>query len=254
MAFRDGRAPRAILRFCVATTMVSILFWVLGSLVPVEVLVPGLPVSAGMFIAPAIGAWCATGSWSRSVDRQRPTRPEALLQWLLWLPLMPAVLVTSFVAMRFFGMPFPAQPNISVDSVVVLSLVFLITSACEEAGWTRFLTAVLTSRWSLLATGVVVGGMWAALHVIPYLQAGRSGSWVAWQCAFTLAFRLIIVAAVELSGGSWSVAVALHAAYDVAWASFPVGGSHYDPAFVTPIAVGVALWLLHHAGRAALAT
>jgi hypothetical protein len=254
MAPGNERPPNATLRFCAVTTAVSAMFWVLGSLADTELLVPGLPLSAGMFIAPTIGAWSAGAPPRRSDDRPPLTGFQAVWLWVACVALMPAVLVTSFLTMRIFGLTVPSQMSVSFDALAILTLVFLLTSACEEAGWTRFLTATLTARWSLLTTGLAVGAMWAALHVIPYVQAGRSWSWVAWQCAFTVAFRLIIVSAVAVLDGSWLAAVALHAAYDVTWALFPVDGSHYDPRFVAPVALGVAICVLPRAQRRTQAT
>lgn len=254
MASRNERAHRATLRFCAVTTAVSAVFWVVGSQVKAELLVPGLPLSAGMFIAPAIGAWCAGAPLRRSDDRPSRTRWQAVWPWVAWIGLMPAVLATSFLTMRTFGLTVPSRMSISLDALAILTLVFLLTSACEEAGWTRFLTATLTAHWSLPTTGLAVGAIWATLHVIPYVQAGRSWSWVGWQCAFTVAFRLIIVSAVADLDGSWFAAVALHAAYDVSWALFPVDGSHYDPRIVTPIALAVALCVLPRAQRRTQAT
>ena len=59
-----------------------------------------------------------------------------------------------------------------------------------------------------------------------------------------MAFRVLIVAAVVVAE-RWTVAVALHASHNVAWALFPVGGSHYEPAYIAPIvavAAGLILW------------
>ena len=60
-----------------------------------------------------------------------------------------------------------------------LCLAFLLAAICEEVGWTRFLTLHLLPKWTVVRTGVVVGALWAGLHVIPYAQADRSWGWIA---------------------------------------------------------------------------
>lgn len=53
--------------------------------------------------------------------------------------------------------------------------------------------------------------------------------------------RVLIVSAVNNTGGSVLSAILLHAGDNVAWQLFPNNGSHYDPAFVVPITTLVAL-------------
>ncbi len=48
---------------------------------------------------------------------------------------------------------------------------------------------------------------------------------------FSIAFRVALVLAFTLTGGSLSVVVVLHPTYNVAWGLYPTQGSHYDPLF-----------------------
>jgi membrane protease YdiL (CAAX protease family) len=242
----SGTAPglrrRPAVVFWVVTVGVSAGFWVAGGVFPQEVLVAGLPVSAGMFLAPGLGAWAAGVSWRAPEDVRGALPPGGLLRRLaVWALVMPVVAAGAFVSLRMVGREVPPHLDTSLGAVVVLVLVFVATSTCEEFGWTRFLTYEALRRHGHAPVGIVIGTAWAALHVIPYLQAGRSWSWVLCQGAFTVAFRVLIVAAVVLTSWRWSVAVVLHASYDVAWALFPVGGSFYDPRAMAVLTALVAL-------------
>lgn len=239
-------APRlsATTRFVAVATVCSAVFWLLGWIVRAELLVAGLPVSAGMFVAPAIAAWLVRSELPAA--QRSPILPHGrtALSLAAWTAVMPALLASSYLAMLLAGQDVPPVTGVSPLAVAGLSLVFLISSACEEVGWTRFLSYRLLDRLPVVRIGISVGAIWAALHLIPYLQAGRSWEWIAWQCAFTIVFRVLIVAAVARPGSGWWTAVALHASYDVGWALFPIGGSHYDPrttAILTAIAAALAV-------------
>jgi len=43
----------------------------------------------------------------------------------------------------------------------------VVTGICEELGWTGFVTARLMQRYSVLATGLIVGTLWGIWHIVP---------------------------------------------------------------------------------------
>ena len=81
--------------------------------------------------------------------------------------------------------------------------------------------------------------MWAVWHVIPNAQAGNDAGWIVWQCMFTIALRVVIVAANVSTQRVVFAAIVVQATADVSWSLFPNFGSHYDPAVT-----GVILMLL----------
>lgn len=253
MRCRTGWASPAETSFLLSTAAISATFWVAGALVAGEWLVAGLPLSAAMFLAPAL-AVLITRSALPTVRlpenvRARPGRSWAT--YAAWSLLLPSLLAGCWGLAAWSGDHLPGLA-ITPGRVVLLCFVFTVSSACEELGWTRFLTRSLLSRMTVTRAGLGIGAIWAGLHIVPYLQAERPWAWVAWQCAFTIAFRVVIVAAVVLTQ-RWGIAVALHASYDVAWALYPAGGSHYDPGLVAPATAVVAVILVFCCSRAARA-
>lgn len=246
-------SSRHVRRFCLVTTAASAPFWVIGATAQAELIVDGLPLSAGMFVAPAIAVWATGAPGGIPVPVRRKGWPS-VVSGGLWASLMPAVLVCSYALTRMAEAHVPVEVGATPASVIALCLVFTISSACEEVGWSRFLTPALMTRASILPVGIGIGIMWAALHVVPYLQADRAWSWIAWQCLFTLAFRVLIVATVADGRRGWWVAVVLHASYDVAWALTPIDGSAYDPRFAAALTAVVAAVLVRHAARAGSAS
>ena len=87
--------------------------------------------------------------------------------------------------------------------------------------------------------------MWAAWHVIPYWQAGHDSSWIAWQCLFTISFRVILVWLFNNTDKNLAAPVVCHASYNVAWSLLPNDGTQYDPMVTgivtTVVAIAVAL-------------
>lgn len=43
----------------------------------------------------------------------------------------------------------------------------LVTGICEELGWTGFVTPRLRQRYSILATGLIIGVLWGIWHIVP---------------------------------------------------------------------------------------
>ena len=225
------------MRFCTVTSAVSAGFWIAGCFDRSSHFVEGLPLSAAMFLAPAVGAWSVRRSAPAGPLAQRRPVRSAVLSIGAWALPMPAVMAASYALMRLRDDDLPADLGLTVGSALGLLALFVVSGTCEEVGWSRFLTPALLSRSTALRVGVTIGALWAALHVIPYLQGGRSWDWVAWQCAFTIVFRVLIVVVLDARRRTWWDAVALHASCNLAWAGFPTGGSHYDPRYPTVLVV-----------------
>ena len=43
----------------------------------------------------------------------------------------------------------------------------VVTGICEELGWTGFVTPKLRQRYSVLATGLIIGVLWGLWHIVP---------------------------------------------------------------------------------------
>lgn len=43
----------------------------------------------------------------------------------------------------------------------------VVTGICEELGWIGFVTPRLRQRYSVLATGLIIGVLWGAWHIVP---------------------------------------------------------------------------------------
>lgn len=225
----------------------STVLWVAGALAddPSAGLPVNLPISAAMFVCPLLAAMAVVYRHSGVTGVRRFVR-RALdhrgIQAVWYAPLvlpMPAVFVLAYAVLRGLGRPLPPV-DMPLVALPVFAVAYLCSAACEQLGWTALATDLLLRRWDALSAALAVGIVWAVWHVIPYAQAGNGVGWIVWQCVFTVALRVVIVAAYMGTGRSVFAAIVVQATADVGWSLFPNFGSHYDPAVTGAVLVLVA--------------
>ena len=232
-----------------AIFVLSIPLLALGSLSSAR-LMPGLPLSAFMFLCTAAvafwAAWRARGPagmrelLARVLDARR-ARPWT---WhLVSVSVLPAVLLLEYAVMLALHMPLPSA-KVAWLQVPVLFALFFVAAVCEEVAWSATLLEPLQVRYGALGAGLVLGVFAAAWHVIPFWQAQHDLTWILGQCVFTVGFRIVVAWIYDAGGRSLFAAVLCHAAYNTAWQLFPNQGSGYNPwitAALTWVVVGVVV-------------
>lgn len=236
---------RSPVKFFVLVLAFSLPFWLAGFLTSFQ-LMPGVPVSALMFVCPVTAALICVYRESkfagtiellkRSYDFKRT---KAKIWYVPIISLIPAIATLSYVLMRWMGRPL-AAPQVSVIAVLGLFLTFIIPALGEELGWSGYVIDPMQERWGALRASVLLGLFWAAWHVVPLLQVHRSPSWIAGWSLGTVAARVIIVWFYNRTGRSVFAAALFHIVMNVIWQLFPIRGSFYDPRFTGPITTLVA--------------
>ncbi|WP_143543603.1 CPBP family intramembrane glutamic endopeptidase [Rhodococcus sp. BUPNP1] len=227
--------PR-LLRFWVVFAITTVPFYLWGALTDGELDLAGarLPISALMFVCPALAALAAGGGRDAAGQRMR-TPPRAL--WLIVALVVPSVLVlVASIAVAGTG-----PSGISVSLVAVTGAYF-VAAVCEELGWTAVLMPALLRTRGVLSTGAVIGVIWALWHLIPHVQAGYGSAMLLGQLAFTVVFRMLLVQMTVAGGGAPIIAVVGHASSNVAWTLLAASGI-YSPV-ASAVAVGVAVLVL----------
>ena len=172
----------------------------------------GLPPSTVMIAVPATvaGGLLAHDEgrpgvrrWLSSLLDARRTPPRFLLTAALVVP------ATHLIAMGVF----PSAPRDwpRVEKAAVAVAVFTLGAIPEELGWTTYATRPLQDRLGPTRAGLVIGGVWALWHVVPWRSMGRSWWWIAGQSMITVAMRVIMGHLYRASGDSTSTAVLVHA-------------------------------------------
>ena len=223
-----------VLTFFALVFALSIPFWVLGILYPIQLL-PGLPISAIGAFAPALGALILI------YKNDRPSGVLQLLQrsfdfkriknknwYLAFILINPAIAVLAYGFMRAIGevLPNPAPLTLAIFPLFVL---LFIVALGEEIGWSGYATEPLQRRWGTIAAGILLGLVWVVIHFIPLMQAHRSVEWIAWWSLGTISLRVIMTWLYIHSGKSVFGAAVFHAMINLCWQLFPNNGSYYDP-------------------------
>jgi CAAX protease family protein len=226
----DGGSASA---FFALTFALSIPFWVVGGTKGFEI-VPGLPVAALMAACPAIAAVILTARTGGSSDvrallgRILDARKIAA-PWLLLIVLCkPAIMVLSYGILRASGVSIPT-PHFSIATIALFFGAFLVFAVGEELGWTGYALDRLENHRTSLQAALIIGVVWATWHILPLTQAHRPTAWIAWWCLGTVSTRVILVWIYNNTNRSVFSAILYHAIDNVAWLTFPVGGSYFDP-------------------------
>jgi membrane protease YdiL (CAAX protease family) len=209
-------------------------FWLGGnSKLPLPI---NLPVSALVTVVPATAASILVYRRSRAQGInalfKKALDYQKIKNKLWYLPallLAPLIYVLSYIIMRLADVPLPDRSEIPLNTVPAAFMMFLIADAGEELGWTGFAIDPMQNRWGALKASLLLGGVWALWHAIPFVQTGNSASWVVWQSLKTIATRVMIIWIYNKSGKSVFAATLYHAADNVSWSLFPNNGSHYNP-------------------------
>ena len=173
----------------------------------------------------------------RSVDYRRITDKRWYLPILL---LMPVVSVVVYGLMRELDLPLPASPtqaqsiaqvlaDLPVVSALLIFAAFFVGTLGEELGWSGYVLDPLQERWSALQSGLILGAVGVAWHLVPLLVImHRAPAWIAWWCLYAVAFRILIVWLYNNTGGSVFAVALFHATLNLSVMLFPVNGSHFD--------------------------
>lgn len=214
--------------------LLSVPIWAVGVFVDHQ-LMPGLPITALIIVAPVIAAfilrWREAGRVEAAAFLARAfdfRRNRSLGLYAFALLLMPALSVIAFVVSGLTGTPLPA-PQFTVVDVLLLCALFFVAATMEELGWAGYVTDPLQARYGALAASLIIGVVWAVYHFIPLAQVGRSVEWIAWWTLGTVAVRVLMVALYNAAGGSVFVLSLFHMTQNASWQLYPVQGSYYDP-------------------------
>ncbi|MEQ1754863.1 MAG: CPBP family intramembrane glutamic endopeptidase [Micropepsaceae bacterium] len=235
-------------QFYVLLFMLSVPFWLLGFVVgrlpipinlPIAALMAGLPAAIALWLSRKDGRRRLVELLGRIVDVARVRN----VAWIgVAALLMPAALVVAYGLQRMAGEALPAF-EVSPATLGAFLVLFVVGGIGEELGWQGFVYPLMRARWSALTSSVMLGSLWAMWHLVPFLQAERSGEWILWQNLTMLPLRIITVWLFVNAGESVCVAIIFHAMCNVAQFSFPTYGSHYEPLMsfmvLTVIVIGI---------------
>jgi uncharacterized protein len=246
----DVGMPGSRTSFITFVTWVIVLaspFWTLGwAAGPDARLLDALPLAALQFIAPlaaAVIAAAATAGPSGLRKLFRRTirwRSQRRLALAAAVAIMPTGYAISWLAEFGWGHP----PPLALETLPLVAGVFIVSGWAEEVGWTGYALGPGVRTWGPVRAALIIGLLWAALHVIPDIQAGHDLVWITAQRLGTVAQRVVIVWIVLVLGGTVMTAAIAHAMDNISWALFTDSGASYDPLRTVPATLLLAALVL----------
>lgn len=166
----------------------------------------------------------------------------------------PLSVIATLLALSIFSPAFIPGIFTAGDkvSLVVLALtVGLIGPLCEEPGWTGFAIPQLRKRYSILATGLIVGVLWGAWHFLSNLYGVKTSSGTlpltlfmpVILFSFLPPFR-VLMAWVYDHTKSLFVAIIMHSSLIIFWLIATPTGIAGANLVIWYIAWAVGLWIV----------
>lgn len=230
--------------FFILVYALSIPFLILGAFIDLQGIIPiNLPIAALMSLCPITAAVLLTrkaygkAGVKAFVERAANYKMNRSVVW--YLPvifLIPTLMIVAYLIMKWLTVPMP-KPTFDVGTAIIFFLVFFIGAICEEVGWTGYITDPLQNRYGAIRASVLIGVVWAVWHIIPYIQAHRTPTWIFWQCVGTIAIRMIIVWLYNNTGRVLLTAILCHTTVNMSEYLFPNFGSAYDPFYFSIVLI-----------------
>ncbi len=234
LTMNDNTHKKTLLALFLLEIILITPFWLLGAITGIQLL-PGIPIAALGTFCPMAAALILVyrehkragviALLKRSFDYKRIKDNRWYVPILL---IMAGVMLSSFVVLRFMGVPVPL-PHITILSVLVLCLGFFFGALGEELGWSGYALEPMQARWGALKASFMLGGFWAIYHYVGLVQAHRTVTWIAWWTLYAVSIRVIMVWLFNKTGKSIFGMALFHMTINTTWQLFPVSGSYFDP-------------------------
>jgi membrane protease YdiL (CAAX protease family) len=228
-------SERSPLIFFILVFALSIPFWVLNIIFPMNLPVDNLPVTViGATFVPLIAASILVYReekfrgvrklWKRAFDYKR------IKQKIWYFPiifLMPFLYVLTYWAMHLVGLPVPNEWHIPIATPLIF-IGFFLAAAGEELGYTGYVTDPMQARYSALTASLIMGSIHAVWHYPSMIQIGQTLGLMFWGTLLTISFRVLTVWLYNNTGNSVFAAILFHAITNTGRSIFPGGRSAYE--------------------------
>ena len=160
--------------------------------------------------------------------------------------LYPLIGLVQYLVSRLSGMQVPV-PQISAGVFLMFVIFFIEALVGEELGWMGYAVDPMQERFGALKAALLLGCAWAAFHIPLFaLNKNLSLFWIAWQCVYIVAGRVLFVWVYNNAGKSLFSVSLMHVTFNGVWQLFPSSGdmvvpSFYDPRMLAYLAITVAV-------------
>ncbi|HOI13496.1 MAG TPA: CPBP family intramembrane metalloprotease [Methanoculleus sp.] len=228
-------SKRSPFNFFLLVYALSVPFWLLNTLIPMNLPVDNLPVTdIGATFVPMIAASILVyrEEGSRGVTRllARAFDYKRIRQKIWYVPiifLMPLLLMLTYGIMLLVGLPVPTEWQIPL-LLPLLFAAFFIAAAGEELGYMGYAIDPMQERRNALAASLIMGLLWALWHYPSMIQIGQTPALMAWGTLGTVGFRVLFVWLYNNTGKSVFACILVHAIANTSRSVFPGGRPAYE--------------------------
>ncbi len=238
----------SLLNFVLLLFGLSIPLWVTGAIYDVQ-LFPGFRLFQLPLAMPAAAALIliyrehgrdgVVALLKRTYDF-RNIKPK--IWYLPILLIYPSIGFLDYLIQRLSGTSFPSL-HFSLPIFLGYSTVFFLTFG-EELGLSGFAIDRLQQRYGALASGILLGLVWAGYHIPSFIISGYyTSEWICWHALYTIVGRVLFVWVYNNSGKSLFSMALLHSTFGLFWILLPAtdnlqkATSYYDPRIAAFIAI-----------------
>jgi membrane protease YdiL (CAAX protease family) len=224
---------RKYFTFLGLTLILSVPFYILGAVLPVSGLPFELPISFLMifvpFILSLIYAWRINGKHGILAIFEGIFDAKKTKIWIVSIcaACMPITLLLTYFFMKFAALPIPLDYVLPYWDIPMMIVLYFLGAIPEEFGWTYTLTGPFSEKYGPEKAGVIIGGVWAIWHIIPWSWA-HSGSWILGMVFLNILMRIIMVYFYIYGGRSLFLSIIFHTTINVSFGLFPVNGSYVN--------------------------
>ena len=153
---------------------------------------------------------------------KRPFDYKRIQSKIWYLPiflLIPFTVLIQYGLALIFGLPVssPYFPT----SWPLLFVILFIAATGEELGWMGYLFEPIQERFGALKASVLLGIIWALIHIPLFTASNVSSYWIVWQLIYIAATRVLFVWIYNNTGKSIFAVVMLHTLFNSVWFLFP---------------------------------
>ncbi len=218
------------LGYVLVVAVFSVPFYALGLIHAPLPLVPALPLSAIMVVVPTAAAWLIASAMGERGLLLARLRGWPGIGWaLLAFGFMPVVFWLTAAVSGLTGADLPAVQWLSPASALLSLLIFGVGAVAEEFGWQGYAYPRMAGLGAPLRRALVLGGIWALWHLLPFWEMGHDVGWILWHGLAMVAMRVVIVWLSESAGPGLMVAVLFHTASNAPWGVIGNFAAFYDP-------------------------
>ena len=150
----------------------------------------------------------------------------------------PVFLMYPSVVLVQYGLALVSDARVSPPTwsvwIPLIFIVLFIAAAGEELGWMGYLFEPMEERFGTLKAAILMGVVWAAIHIPLFASSGASATWIASQLVYIAAARVLFVWVYSNTGKSVFAVIAMHTMFNVGWQFFPPSAGLLVPTFYDP--------------------